>query len=93
MNVTTGRTVLYILSEADCQKINDQRREFEKLPNYTQIFGNPVRPGDVVPAIVVKPWADNYFNGQAILDGCDTLWLMSVKEGTEPGTWHWPERV
>ena len=32
-------------------------------------------------------------NGQVFLDGNDSLWVTSAKEGTTPGTWCWPERV
>ncbi len=24
--------------------------------------------------------------------GSDSLWVASVREGTEPGTWRWPDR-
>ena len=46
------------------------------------------------PTIVVcRVWSEETVNGQVFLDGNDTLWTSSVVEGTEPGTWHWPEVV
>jgi len=62
--------------------------------------GNPVNVGDVVPLVVIRPWhhpgmyeqGASVLNGQALLDGADSLWVMSVKEGSEPGTWCWPPR-
>ncbi len=67
-------------------------------------IGNSASVGDVVPLHVVRVWPDEYgvgvpgINGQAILDGNDTLWVTSAKEGaqpgvSEPGTWAWPPRV
>jgi hypothetical protein len=61
--------------------------------------GNPAKEGDVVPLIVVRVWPDEGgpgipgVNGQAILDGNDTLWVTSAHEGTTPGTWAWPVKV
>lgn len=31
-------------------------------------------------------------NGQAFLDGNDTLWVCSAPEGDWPGSWSWPPR-
>jgi hypothetical protein len=62
-------------------------------------IGNPAYNGEVYPMIVVRVWPDEYgphfdgVNGQVLLDGNDTFWATSVKEGTEPGTWHWPVRT
>jgi hypothetical protein len=78
-----GRIVHYTLSEADEERIN-ARRDADPQS------GNRVKAGDVVPAIVVRVWADR-INGQAFLDGADTLWLTSRAEGTTPGTWAWPQ--
>lgn len=30
-------------------------------------------------------------NGQAFLDGNDTLWVTSAPHGDQPGSWEWPE--
>lgn len=62
-------------------------------------IGNYASAGDEVPCLIVHVWPDEFgsgisgINGQAFLDGNDSLWVTSVKEGTEPGTWHWPARV
>jgi len=89
--LTPGRIVHYRLKPEDCTTINARR-------GGGGLHGNPAVPGATVPAIVVVAWgvaADGTqsFNGQAILDGNDTLWLTSVPPGTGPGTWSWPPRV
>ena len=62
-------------------------------------IGNPLYEGAEVPMVIIRVWPDEFgtgipgVNGQAFLDGNDSLWVTSVKEGNEPGTWHWPERV
>ena len=89
MDITVGRTVHFILTAEQAEQIN--RRT---LP----ARGNSASAGDVVPLVVVRVWPNEFgdqpgINGQAILDGNDTLWITSAKEGTEPGTWQWPPRV
>jgi hypothetical protein len=77
-DITPGRIVLYRLNEVDVKRIR---------PGY----GNTARVGEEYPAIVVRVWLDGYgINGQVFLDGPDTLWITSAKEGTEPGQWRWP---
>jgi hypothetical protein len=58
-------------------------------------IGNETHEGDVVPMIVARVWPNDTHgvNGQAFLDGNDTLWVTSVAEGTGPHTWAWPPRV
>lgn len=62
-------------------------------------IGNSAYPGEVVPLLIVRVWPNEYgenqpgVNGQAFLDGNDSLWVTSAKEGTEPGTWAWPPRA
>jgi|SRR5437899_13094227 len=93
MQVTVGRIVQYRLSADDLLRITQMRG---KSPDHG---GNPHDVGQVVPLVVVVVWPNehgpNYdgVNGQAFLDGNDTLWVTSAKEGTEPGQWSWPERV
>ncbi|MBE7497127.1 MAG: hypothetical protein HS117_19470 [Verrucomicrobiaceae bacterium] len=95
---TTGRTVLYVLSETDCAAIRYQRerRKAAGLMDAHDGLGNPVQPGDIVPAIIVRVWNEEsgLMNGQAILDGPDSLWLMSRHrdDSKAPHTWHWPAR-
>lgn len=84
--ITPGRIVLYTLSENDARLI-EHRRAISRIGH-----GNSPREGDRVPMIVVRVWPDGV-NGQAILDGDDSLWLTSRAEGDGPGTWAWPPRV
>lgn len=62
-------------------------------------IGNAAHEGAIVPMMVVVVWPNEYgegvpgINGQAFLDGNDTFWVTSAKEGTEPGTWQWPPRA
>lgn len=86
---TTGRIVLYTLSENDVQRIANDR--LNAGPGLA--YGNVQHPGDVVPLIVVRPWAGRQINGQAVLDGNDRLWITSAAEGDQPGQWHYPPRV
>ena len=63
-------------------------------------IGNPASAGDVVPLLIVRIWPDEYgpgqpgVNGQAFLDGNDSLWITSVGESIDPkqGKWNWPPR-
>jgi hypothetical protein len=62
-------------------------------------IGNSHSAGQVLPMIICVVWPNEYgpnfdgVNGQVFLDGNDALWVASIKEGTEPGTWRWPERT
>lgn len=91
MKPTIGRIVHYRLSQADVTEINEKRRS-------RNLRGNPVTEGKVVPAIVAVVWPDEFgpgvpgVNEQALLDGEDSLWICSRKEGTKPGEWSWPPR-
>jgi hypothetical protein len=90
MKPTTGRTVLYSLTESDVTRIDAIRAARSHM--------NPHSVGQQVPLTVVVVWPDEYgegvpgVNGQAILDGEGTLWVTSAKEGPGPGEWRWPER-
>ena len=89
---TLGRILHYRLRQQDVDAIND-RRTGASLGNQ----GNPVAVGEVVPLVVLKVWPNEYgdkpgVNGQALLDGNDTLWVTSAREGVEPGQWTWPAR-
>jgi hypothetical protein len=61
-------------------------------------IGNPHHVGQVLPLTVCVVWPNEYgpnydgVNGQVLLDGNDTLWVTSIKEGAENGTWAWPVR-
>lgn len=81
MELVPGTIVIYKLRRADCDRILCRRGQ--ALGG----FGSRVQEGDQVPAIVVKAWSPTNFNGQAFLDGYDSLWLTSVAEGDQPGQW------
>jgi hypothetical protein len=98
MKPTIGRIVHLRLSKECAEKINKRRNDGRRnddtrLDDGAQVHvGNPVAEGDEFPMIVCRVWSEKTVNGQVFLDGNDTLWTSSVVEGTEPGTWHWPER-
>ena len=66
-------------------------------------IGNHASVGDVVPLLIVRVWPDEFgtgnpgVNGQAFLDGNDSIWITSAGESLEkataPGKWNWPLRV
>ena len=104
MKPSIGRIVHYILTSQDVGAIN--RRRVSGVghgPNWPAgaqaHVGNPESTGEHVPMIICAVWPNEHgpnfdgVNGQVFLDGNDSLWVTSAKEGTEPGTWHWPERV
>jgi hypothetical protein len=82
MKPTIGRIVHYILTQDDVE-----RSPFH--PAY--IDGNPGYAGEHFPAIVCVITGERV-NLQVFLDGSHSLWVPSAIEGTENGTWHWPER-
>jgi hypothetical protein len=92
-----GRIVHYALTEKDVGEIHRRRvvnaGHGDGWPPGAQAHvGNPVIEGKVVPMIVCSVTPGS-INGQAFLDGNDSLWVTSVKEGQGHGNWHWPERV
>lgn len=89
-----GRIVLYVLCQEDCDAIEANRaRMAELLQISSGQIGNSVRPGDIVPAVILRAWSDTCINAQALLDGFDTLWLMSRSRDDAKArkSWHWPE--
>lgn len=107
MTPTIGRILQYRLSDADAQQIWIRRDDAQK--NHDVLLatargtqhhvGNPVSGGLIVPLIVTAVWPNEYgdgvpgVNGQALLDGNDSLWVTSAREGDDAGTWSWPPRV
>lgn len=83
---TIGRTVLYQLSAGDAQTIAHRRGQ-------EGVTGNVAVAGQIYPAVVVRTFGGDQCNLQVLLDGPDTFWATSRKEGDEPGAWTWPERV
>lgn len=100
--LTEGRIVHYVLDQRDCETIRARRAITAMgLPHGVQpSLGNPVSPGEHVPAMVVRVWPNEFGNNpgvnlQVFLDGNDQLWATSVKFSLAPsnGTYHWPERA
>ena len=104
MEEIIGSIVHYVLNQDNVNEINRRRGMAGSLPeNWPRTaqmhVGNPVTPGEHIPMIVVAVWPNEFgpdvhgVNGQALLDGNDSLWVTSVKYdgGTAQGTWHWPE--
>ena len=40
--------------------------------------------------LITKDWGDSSVNGKLFLDGEDTLWMTSVKEGSHNGEFQVP---
>ncbi|GHA01607.1 hypothetical protein ACFOOM_12040 [Streptomyces echinoruber] len=98
---TIGRIVHYRLTEHDASDINRRREDWQRMGgehNQAGIVGhvgNHVSEGDLFPAVIVRVWNESTVtcNLQVLLDGIDTYWATSRAEGTESGTWAWPERA
>lgn len=96
MKPTKGRIVHYKLSSADIAAIDAKHRVSEDVASYAH--GNPTSIGDVLPAIVVAVFPDEFGTGipgvnlQVMLDGPETFWATSRREGNEAGQWAWPPR-
>ena len=85
---SVGRIVHIILSDDCASNIIRNRVENHHV-------GNPVYGGEVFPMVITKIWSDNptdetAVQGQIFLDGNDTYWATSVKQGTEKGQWYSP---
>ena len=92
MHPTIGRIVHYKLNDTDADLITQRRNRIGTLA----LMGNMALAGHTYPAAVVRVFSDDgepVINLQVLLDGNDTYWATSRKEGTEPGTWCWPPRV
>lgn len=96
-----GRIVHYTLSEHDADLINKRRKDFlefvkasEEYPSdgYQAHVGNPVKGGDVYPAVIVRVWPSSV-NARVILDGTDDFWACSISEGEGERSWSWPPRA
>ena len=85
MKPTVGRIVHYALSEYDIAAINrGTQRQFNNI-------GNAVEVGQICPAMIVRVFDPEGGSGtanlQVFLDGSDSYWATSRKNGDEPGTW------
>lgn len=92
-----GHTVLYTLTQLDVACIT-QRRQLAELaaasaPPYVQApWGEPVQPGDIYPATVVRVHSlDGPISLQVHLDGTDVHWVQRAEDGPDAGQWHWPD--
>ena len=91
---TLGRIVLYRLTAEDVAAIGRQR-----LAGGQDHVGNSVVAGEAVVGIIVAVWPAEFgpdepgVNLQVLLDGRDSYWVTSAREGYEPGQWSWPPRV
>lgn len=95
-NLTVGRIVRYVLSDADAAQINKRYNDYAKADKtvdtgFQAHVGNRAKAGDVLPLIICKVWESGSINGQVLLDGNDQFWATSREEGDEPGKWAWPE--
>lgn len=101
MKPTIGRIVHYVLSPQDAIEIDHRRTNALSIrerikenqwPIGAQAhIGNKAQAGTVVPLIITAVWSDDCINGQAFLDGNDTLWKTSILKGEQnQGFWNWP---
>ncbi|ARC55993.1 hypothetical protein AS850_02755 [Frondihabitans sp. 762G35] len=104
---TPGRIVLYTLSDDDAKNVNRRRDDYTSAVHNPaketpandgrqNHVGNKAEAGQVVPMIIVRAWGStpsSSVNGQALLDGNDTLWVTSVSEGEGPRHFQWPSRA
>lgn len=109
MTPTVGRFVHYTLNEADAEAINRRRDDFQAFQRshahphepgqpgatgHQAHVGNAARAGQTYAALVVCVFEGaEVANLQVFLDGNDSYWATSRKEGDAPGTWMWPPRV
>lgn len=94
-----GRIVHYRLSADDAADINRRRSDFQRGPGYadrtgyTGHVGNEALEGALAPAVIVRAFDDtDTVNLQVLLDGNDTFWATSRREGNDVGQWTWPVR-
>lgn len=105
---TIGCLVHYALSASDAASINTRRADYKAFEashvhpheaghpgasGHVAHYGNHATEGDLCPAMVVRTFGGTAANLQVFLDGNDVLWVTSRNEGTEAGTWRWPERA
>lgn len=88
--VVAGRIVHYVLSDEDAKKINERRGN---QPD----SGNTTMAGFHTPMMIVRVFPNEHglVNGQCLLDGSDTLWVIGKKynEENDYGSWHWIEKA
>ena len=90
-----GLMVLYRLTEDEALMTNKRREDArqnrdkmrEDRPGFQAHVGYVVAEGDRLPMIVTQVSPGQDVNGQAFLDGNDSLWVQDVFEGEDPGQW------
>lgn len=96
-----GRIVHYYITTQQADQINRRRKDAQDKIDWHRAFktgamvhiGNVAHAGDCYPMLIVRVWgtdAQAAVNGQAFLDGSDTLWVTSVTVGATPGSYSWP---
>lgn len=99
--VSIGRTVHYVATPQDADEVTRRRVRGAGAsvtwPAGAQAHvGNALRPGAHVAMTITDVHGDEgMINGQAILDGNDSMWVTSASYSEDPqeGSWHWPERA
>jgi hypothetical protein len=87
--LVVGRIVYFVADQFTSEDI--AKRRDGAAERGVGAGGNVVRPGDIVPAMVVQVWSDVCVNLKLMLDGPDTYWATSVTYAEDHGqrTWHW----
>lgn len=94
---TIGRIVHYRLCSSDAERINRRRKDaydsgsYRDQTGYMAHVGNQAIEGQEVPAVIVRVWDGGLVNLHVLLDGNDTFWATSRREGTDVAQWTWPE--
>lgn len=84
--VSIGSVLHYRIPKDDIAEANDLRKTAAH-----QHSGHKIEAGDVVPLIVTALGKEGKFNGQAFLDGNDTLWVKTCTMGENEGQCTWPK--
>lgn len=77
----------YTLTESDVNQIMRKRNDAKTSikegtvgnTGFILHFGNDVQEGEKYPLIITRVWENGLVNGQVLLDGNDSLWVLSVK--------------
>lgn len=93
MDGLVARRVVYFVFNQTAAHAVERQRLRSPGSGETGGGGNPVRVGDILPALVVQTWGaeSTSINLKVMLDGPDTYWATSIPydAAKTPGTWHW----
>ena len=89
-HVFVGLMVLFRITEEQAKATNIRREDArqnrdkmrEERPGFQAHVGTMVAEGDRCPMIITQVWADGVINGQAFLDGSDSLWVCMIQKAT-----------